>query len=145
MSPLVAIDGRTPLTRTVVPLTLPMLSLFVDGRETLRHLAALSRLRVTLVCRTCLQQGGRDGRQTGVVVVDRPAAGVVFVACPHRPIGGTVQMAQPLNLQSLLLALGWDLACTICGATLEGDNDPQATAFTVRCPCTTREYRYAVA
>lgn len=141
---LLAADG-THLLQTRVDLTLPMLSLFLDGRETLRHLEALRRLRVALVCQTCMAQGGEDGRATRVVVVDRPVEGVAFVACPHRPIGGTVQMGRPLQLQSLLLSLGWNLACTACGHILQGDNDPKSIAFTVSCPCTTREYRYAVA
>ena len=144
MSPLVASDGVTPLTKTIVPLTLPMLSLFMDGRETLRHAAALATLRVRLVCRRCQTQGGSHGRQT-VVVVDRPVDGTVFVACPHRPAGAVVQMCAPLHLPSLLLTLGWDLACTACDATLAGDNDPASTSWTVSCPCTTREYRYAMA
>ena len=141
---ILARDGKTPLTKTVVPLTLPMLALFTDGRETLRHAAALGALRVALVCVTCQRQGGSHGRQN-VVVVDRPVEGCVFVACPHRPTGALIQMGSPLHLPSLLLTLGWDLACTACGATLTGDNDPAATSWTVSCPCTTREYRYAVA
>ena len=35
MSPLVASDGVTPLTKTIVPLTLPMLSLFMDNYSTI--------------------------------------------------------------------------------------------------------------
>ena len=142
--PVLAADGVTHLHQTRVDLTLPMLALFLDGRETLRHASSLAQIRVKLICTYCAAHT-EAGHEASVVVVDRPQDGTVFVACPHRPAGGLVQVGAPLHLQSLLHALGWNLACTACGHVLQGDNDPTSIAFTIRCPCTTREYRYKMA
>ena len=141
---LLAADGYTHLHPARVELTLPMLPLFLDGRETLRHASALAQLRVGLICTYCAAHT-EAGYEASVVVVDRPQDGTVFVACPHRPTGGIVQTRATLHLQSLLHALGWNLACTECRHVLQGDNDPASLSFTVRCPCTTREYRYKMA
>lgn len=138
--PLLAADGYTYLHQQTLPMTLPMIELFLDGRELLRHAGSLRQLRAKLICQQC----ERGGQPYVVEVLDRPVEGTVFVACPHRPQGGTVQMGGPLQIQPLLLALGWNLACTACGQPLRGDNDPGSVAFTVTCPCTKREYRFAV-
>lgn len=141
---LLAADGATHLRQTRIELTLPMLAFFLDGRHTLRHAHALAQMRVKLICTYC-ETHRAEGQDASVVVVDRPQDGTVFVACPHRPTGGIVQTRDALHLPALLHALGWNLACTACRHVLQGDNDPTSLAFTVRCPCTTREYRYKMA
>lgn len=138
---LLAANGQTHLNQQILALTPYTVTWFLDGRRLLQHAHDLAKVRAELGCILCRKKG----TDASVHIRDRED-GTVFVACPHRPRGGRVRVDQPLDVQSLLSALGWNLFCSACGAALQGDNDPQtATAVHVTCPCTSRDYRLAVA
>ena len=104
---------------------------FLDGTAMLQHLNDLRKIRVKVICEGC----GHDAHAQ-----HRPLQGDVFVACDHRPSGGRVTLGSELEVEPLLLTLGWGFRCTDCGERLQGGNDPRATVFTVTCPCTKRVY-----
>lgn len=124
-------DGITHANQSELPLPLGAVRWFLDGGAMLAHLNDLRQVRVKVVCEGC----GSDATAT-----TREVHGDVFVACEHRPTGGRVTRGQALDVEPLLLALGWGFRCTDCGARLEGNNTPGATVFTITCPCTKRVY-----
>ena len=132
MSVLYAPDGKTHARQDVLEMTVGMMRVFLDGAVLLRSLGELHRWRVKVVCERC-------GSQASAAY--RPVQNDVLVACDHRPSGGHVQVNRALDVEPLLLALGWGFRCTACGERLTGDNDPTATEFTVSCPCTRRVAR----
>ena len=109
-----------------------------DGVSFLRHLDDLVAIKIEARCQIC-------GK--GVTASPSTDGISVSVSCPHRH-GKVVVMEKdaPRNLevQPLLLALGWNLHCTDCGEPINGDNDATQTRFAVSCPCTTRRYQMAV-
>lgn len=124
-------DGITYANRAEIPLPVGAVRWFLDGAAMLEHLNDLRAVRVKVICEGC----GSDAQAR-----PRDVQGDLFVACEHRPSGGRVHRGQALDVEPLLLALGWGFRCTDCGERLEGNNDPGATVFTVRCPCTRRVY-----
>ena len=107
---------------------------FVDGRVLLERLGRLGSLRVGAACTRC-------GAEPRAVVL--PDVREVDVSCDCR--AGRVKTDRELDVEPLLLALGWRLTCSSCGEQVRGDNDPRATAYAVHCPCTDRVYTRAVA
>ena len=121
---------------TLVPFELPLSGAHVrmlnDGGFFLRYLDALStEARIIPKCLTC-------GGPARVWADDQSAK--VHCACRS----GRVKTDQVLSLPALLRTLEWNLYCRDCGVVIQGENDPQGTVFTVRCPCTTRIYRMPV-
>jgi hypothetical protein len=133
---LYAPDGITHANQQTLDLPVGAVRWFIDGVALLHHLNDLRTVRVKVVCEGC----GDDA-----VARTREIQGDVFVACGHRPSGGRVSVGQGLEVEPLLLALGWGFRCTACDARLTGDNDRTATVFTITCPCTRRVYRLPVA
>lgn len=125
-------DGVTYARQETIDLPVGAVRWFLDGAAMLTHLNELRTIRVKVVCNGC----GHDA-----VARPREIQGDVFVACEHRPAGGRVKLGQALDVEPLLLSLGWGLRCTACEAPLTGNNDPRGTVFTVSCPCTTRQYQ----
>lgn len=107
---------------------------FVDGRVFLRDLDRVAGLGVHPRCTRC------GAEPTAAVCADRAA---VRVACACR--AGEVATVRPLELEPLLLALGWRLECPRCDGALQGNNDPHDPVFHVACSCTDRIYARAVA
>lgn len=124
-------DGITYANQQTLDLPVGAVRWFIDGTAMLLHLNDLRAVRVKVICEGC----GSDATATV-----RDVQGDVFIACQHRPSGGRVTRGQNLEVEPLLLALGWGFRCTDCGARLTGNNDPRATTFAVSCPCTTRVY-----
>lgn len=123
-------DGVTHANQQTIPMPGGAVRWFLDGWSLLMHLNDLRAVRVKVICEGC----GSDA-----MAQPREIQGDVFVACEHRPSGGRVR-GQGLEVEPLLLSLGWGFRCTDCGARLTGDNDRRATAFEVTCPCTKRVY-----
>ncbi len=134
-----AADGITHARQQDVPLRGRHLKWLNDGQSFLAHLTDLATVSIRAECVRCVAHDVADP----VAATPRPDRGVVHVRCGCR--AGEVQTDRPLDLQPLLLALGWRLVCTRCGDEVRGDNDHTATTFTVTCPCTRRVYRLAVA
>ena len=124
-------DGITHANQQTIDLPVGAVRWFLDGESLLTHLNDLRQVRVKVVCEGC----GDDATAR-----QRDTQGDVFVACPHRPSGGRVTLGKGLEVEPLLLALGWGFRCTHCDGRITGDNDRQATVFTVTCPCTRRVY-----
>ena len=121
---------------TLIPFELPLsgahVRMLTDGVFFLNHLEVLStEARIVPRCRRC---GG-----LARVWSDENSA---EIHCGCR--SGRVKTDKPLNLASLLLTLSWNLHCRDCGGVMQGNNDPQASTFTVRCECMTRVYRLPV-
>lgn len=133
-------NGINYAQHQTLPLTAHSVLWFMEGRQLLQHAGDLRTARARLVCKICLSGGG----DCDVHVANR-TAGEVFVACPHHPKGGRVSLVKPLDIGSLLLALGWNLVCSACGEPLQGDNYEGSTNLTVSCSCTTREFHVPAA
>ena len=124
-------DGVTYANQQTIDLPVGAVRWFIDGVSMLHHLNDLRSVRVKVVCVGC----GSDAH-----AAQRDIQGDMFVACGHRPSGGRVTLGKDLEVEPLLLALGWGLRCTDCEAPVAGGNDPRSTVFTVTCPCTKRVY-----
>jgi hypothetical protein len=129
-------DGVTYANQRTIDLPVGAVRWFLDGVALLQHLNDLRSVGVKVVCEACGDDATARVRDT---------QGDVFIACPHRPSGGRVTVGQGLEVEPLLLALGWGFRCTDCHGRLTGDNDRTATVFTVTCPCTKRVYRLPAA
>ena len=109
-----------------------------DGVSFLRHLDDLVAIKIEARCQLC-------GK--GVKATPNSDGMSVSVECPHRHGKVVVRDTSgqlELEMQPLLLALGWNLHCTDCGDPVDGGNDATQTRFAVSCPCTTRSYSMAV-
>ena len=116
------------------PLSAAHVRMLDDGRFFLAHRASLRQdARIEPRCRQC-----------GTIPTVTPLVGqeAVEVRCDCR--AGRVKTDRPLEVQPLLMALGWDLVCADCQAPVTGDNAPSASVFTVTCPCQRRVYRRTV-
>lgn len=122
--------------RVTIPMQGRHLRWLNDGRAFLAHLGDLAQIHVAAVCVRCLSA------HASVIGGDGPPRKALFSCTCH---AGEVRMDQELDITPLLSSLGWALVCTTCGEPVEGGNDPLGTRFTVECPCTTREYRVALA
>ena len=117
-----------------MPLSAAHVRMLNDGTFFLAHLDSLATdARIVPACTTC---------QTVPTVRALVGADAVEVGCPCR--AGRVKTHQRLDLQPLLMALGWMLMCQDCSGAVVGDNDPKALVWSVRCPCMTRTYRQRV-
>lgn len=104
-----------------------------DGPSFLTHAADLLPVKLAPRCQTC----GGEGTFGDVAESKK----VEFSCrCKH----GAVDAKRAIDVQPLLMALGWDLCCTDCGKPATGDNARTNTRFTVDCECTTRVYQLAV-
>ena len=128
---LYAPDGITYANQQTIDLPVGAIRWFLDGQALLAHLNDLRALRVKVICEGC---------HGDAIAQIRDVQGDVFIACPHRPSGGRVRRGEGLEVEPLLLALGWGFRCTDCGERLTGDNHRQAASVHVSCPCTDRVY-----
>lgn len=115
----------------VLSMTIPQIQALTDGQFFLEHgVQLLGPLTLEPYCRRCLALG-----LVPCVAITTGETQTTF-RCAHT--SGWVKRDEPLDMEPLLVALGWDIRCSQCQQPATANNAPTDALLAVECACALR-------